>query len=253
MVSDDGSSDSSLKIVRDFECEFNGKLDLFINRSSLHGAKNNFAYLLSLTNAPYIMFCDQDDVWLKYKIEVTLRKMQELEALHPDKPVLVHSDLEVVDESLNPIASSMFDYQRLPRHTVELRELMVQNNITGCTVMINRRALEVSLPIPAEAIMHDWWVGCKVLQSGGVIGLVPEALVKYRQHENNSVGSKRIGFKYYFSKLIGTRGYIHSFWAIYRQAKALDPSVSATALVFCKIRLTLNRLLGKQDGLAETR
>ena len=63
--------------------------------------------------ANYIMFCDQDDIWESGKVEKTLKKMQELEKLYPDTPLLVHTDLHVVDNELNLLDTSFWHYQNL--------------------------------------------------------------------------------------------------------------------------------------------
>lgn len=62
------------------------------------------------------MLCDQDDVWLPNKIEMTLLRMQDLESINPEKPILVHTDLKVVDQKLDVIALSMFLYQGLQKN-----------------------------------------------------------------------------------------------------------------------------------------
>ena len=68
------------------------------------GASGNFARLMKYADADYMMFCDQDDVWLPSRIEKPLERMKTLEdALGRDVPILVHTDLAVVDEDLRPL------------------------------------------------------------------------------------------------------------------------------------------------------
>lgn len=64
--------------------------------------------LIRAASSDYFMLSDQDDVWLPCKAQMLLRKMQELEgsASKGGLPVLVHSDLKVVDEHLGEIAPS---------------------------------------------------------------------------------------------------------------------------------------------------
>ena len=137
------------------------------------------------------MFCDQDDVWKPDKIYLTLQKMEALEARYGDKtPILVHSDLSVVDSNLEMIAESFFQYANIPKRIV-LNQLMVQNSVTGCTMMINRCLQQYFLrPLPmSKIIMHDYWAAL-IAKVFGKIGFVNEPTMYYRQHGNNSVGAK---------------------------------------------------------------
>lgn len=241
---DDGSTDRTPEILREYQANFPEKIILIEDGFKSGGAKNNFHHLLRFTDAPYVMFCDQDDVWLDNKIDVTLSRMMEEEYRLPESPILVHSDLKVVDECLSIISDSMFAYQRLPILVETLDELMVQNNITGCTVMVNRKALEVSMPIPEAAIMHDWWIGCKVLQFGGRVSFVAEPLIKYRQHSSNAIGSKSINFFYYIKKAFYFTGVVNGYGKIYQQAKAIDARVDFFAVVYSKCMCVGRRAFG---------
>ena len=46
-----------------------------------------------------------------------------------------------------------------------------------------------ALPVPASAIMHDWWLALK-FQAVGEIHLISKTLIKYRQHDHNTIGAK---------------------------------------------------------------
>ena len=72
--------------------------------------RNLLNYTIKKSEFDYFMFCDQDDVWCSDKIEKTLKKMKCMEATYGAIPLLVHTDLELVDESLKTIASSMWKY-----------------------------------------------------------------------------------------------------------------------------------------------
>lgn len=99
---------------------------------------------VAAAEADYFMLSDQDDVWLPQKAEKLLMCMQELEAgLKPGTPALAHSDLAVVDESLRVVAHSFFKYQKISPERTALPQLLVQNNVTGGAVMINRPMLEL--------------------------------------------------------------------------------------------------------------
>jgi len=186
---DDGSSDNSKKILKSYNVEI-------LSSDENTGVKKSFSklleYALKSTNSNYFMFSDQDDVWKEDKIEKTMQKIQEIEREYPDKPILIHTDLEVVDENLQTIDKSFWHFENIDPSSNAFNKLLMQNTITGCTVMINRKLAELTLPIPDEAIMHDWWLGL-VASKFGKIAYVNEPLIKYRQHKKNSIGAK--GFK----------------------------------------------------------
>lgn len=50
-------------------------------------------------DSPYIMLCDQDDIWNRDKVELTLEKMKLMERENPEKPVLVFTDAMNFDSS----------------------------------------------------------------------------------------------------------------------------------------------------------
>lgn len=117
------------------------------------GAKGNFFYLLEQVEADYYMFCDQDDVWLPDKIAVTWAKMQEIDRLYP---AAVFTELRVVDEQKNTICDTMSAYQGLDCSKISFHRLMIQNVVTGCTMMINR-------------VLRDEMLGRRVQSASGGI------------------------------------------------------------------------------------
>lgn len=191
LIRDDESSDGTISIIGDYVSRYASKIKVIKDNDRHLGAKFNFQRLLEHSTAEYIMFCDQDDVWLPQKIEVTLRVMQAAEKDYPEKPIMVHSDLIVVDGNLKKIADSKWAYEKIwPSEHDDLNRIISQNVATGCTIMINKKAKNVSLPVPSDAIMHDWWIAIKVAEHGKIVH-IPEKLVLYRQHPDNLVGAKK--------------------------------------------------------------
>lgn len=198
IVRDDGSIDKTLDILKTYDIEL-------LQPSVNLGVKKSFEVLLQYAcennDTKYFMFCDQDDIWKSDKIEKTLEKMQELENLYGNKiPLLVHTDLEVVNEDLKTIHYSMWQYEKINPNLNTLNRLLIQNTITGCTTMINNALLKKSLPISKECIMHDWWIGL-VVSCFGKIGYIKDCTIKYRQHSKNDTGSKKFDLKYIFKKM----------------------------------------------------
>jgi len=186
IVRDDGSSDNTIEILKSYNIK---PIDTKINLGAMGSFEELLKYALQNSNSDYFMFCDQDDVWENDKVEKTLAKMQEMEKEFGNIPLLVHTDLEVVDAKLNTINSSFMNFQKINPGINKFHNLLIQNTITGCTVMINKKLVQMCLPIPDKAIMHDWWIGLVATQFGK-IGYIDEATIKYRQHTSNTIGAK---------------------------------------------------------------
>ncbi len=198
-VRDDGSSDNTIEIVIAYAIKYPQKI-IFIEDDKSHlGACQSFARLLNYSTSNYIMFCDQDDIWLPDKIEITLNKMLEQELIN-SKPILVHTDVKVVDKNLNVLQDSFWKYQKVNPDLKSLNHLLIQNNVTGCALMINRKLKELSGPVPPEAIMYDWWIGL-VASAFGEIEYIGKSTLLYRQHEKSDTGAKKYTIWYFLSMI----------------------------------------------------
>ncbi|QQE79208.1 glycosyltransferase family 2 protein [Alicyclobacillus sp. SO9] len=200
IIRDDGSTDDTLEIINGFIEQERERVLLITDDFRRLGPSLSFSTLLSRANAPYVMLCDQDDVWLPDKIEISRAKMKNLEKENPEYPILIHTDLQVVDAALNKINDSFWKFQNIDPRVSELGTLLVQNNVTGCTVMINHQLKKLAYPIPRGAIMHDWWLAL-VASAFGHIEPVKSPSLKYRQHASNQVGASAYGFKLFLGRI----------------------------------------------------
>ncbi len=191
-IRDDGSTDDTLRIINEFKKRYSDKIFIINNSFENLGSKRSFGRILETIDSNYFMFCDQDDIWLPEKMEIALKRMLELEGKYGRKvPILIHTDLKVVDEELNIHCDSLSKYQNLKSDKVKtFNRLLVQNIITGSTVMINRALKEIAIPIPERAIMHDWWFGL-VASAFGKVDYINIPTVLYRQHDLSEIGAKR--------------------------------------------------------------
>lgn len=191
IVCDDGSTDGTIDVIKEFAKTSPVPFKWYINNNTL-GVVKNFEQAIQLCSGDYIALSDQDDVWKENKLEITLRKMKEMEKIESPKcPLLVHGDLIVTNECLTPLTFSMMRKQGLQNEEdmqQAQRVLAVQNYVTGCTVMINKKLRDIACPIPPEAVMHDWWLAL-IAANKGKIGFIKEPLIYYRQHNNNTVGA----------------------------------------------------------------
>ncbi|WP_404298477.1 glycosyltransferase family 2 protein [Halomonas sp.] len=247
LAHDDGSSDSTRDILRAFQSEHPERVKFFDDGVKFGSARDNFAYLLSHATAPYVMFCDQDDIWLPFKISLTREIMRLEETQKEGVPILVHSDLVVVNATGDILSSSFLASQRLP-HAQSLLDAIVLNSVTGCTVMLNRAAVDAGSPIPSQAIMHDWWLACRTLQCDGIVRLIELPTMHYRQHGGNAVGSKAIGLQFYLRRFASLPDVLSSMLAVIKQARALEVEYSTAVIVCAKLRHTLKRITKSGAG-----
>lgn len=235
LVSDDGSSDDTLAILQQYCARLGARMVLVPNPCPGKGVVRNFENLMaaSLNDgvAQWAVFSDQDDVWLPEKIASSLAEMQRIEgAGDAHVPCLVHSDLTVVDQDLAVLSRSFARYQQMDPATCSRLSLLSVNQVTGCTMMVNRALLKMALPLPAEVIMHDWW--CGLISGSGRRSFLAEPLILYRQHGANQVGAKDRGLKTRLRRLFTdgsgvvrrVRGLGH---ATYLQSEALQQRLRA--------------------------
>ncbi len=171
VISDDGSSDATLAIAQRFCQAHPNQVTIARSGRRFGGAKGHFMWLLeSFGDAPYVMFCDQDARWHPDKIEKPLTAMTAAEG-DGSLPVLVYTDLRVVDERLNCIAPSFMAASCLDGRNVTLQRLLTQNTVTGCTTMINRSMTRLAClcGYDERMLMHDWWLGLLEAAAGKLV------------------------------------------------------------------------------------
>lgn len=187
LAADDGSSDKTVEILERYSGRFPERLRI-VSTARAGGAPRNFARLLELADADHIMFCDQDDVWLPHKIAASIERMRGVECqVGKDTPVLVHSDLVVVDSNLATLHDSCWQMCNIDPARDGIGHLLMQNVARGCAITINRALYEKARPIPEGAAMHDFW--CILVASAfGRISAIRKPGVLYRQHGHNVSG-----------------------------------------------------------------
>ncbi|GEO70630.1 glycosyltransferase family 2 protein [Levilactobacillus acidifarinae] len=192
-IRDDGSTDQTQQIIKEF-CAMDFRIHwINADKQKNCGVKQSFLTLLEKVDADFYMFCDQDDVWLPNKIEVTVA------AMNNDKeiPQLVFTDLNLVDEKLQLISNETVLSRVNTDYWLNPDNLFFDNIVTGCTVMINNSLKKKVLPVDSQQIvMHDWFFALIAAQSGQ-IHFINQPTILYRQHQDNQVGIN----KSFFGKL----------------------------------------------------
>jgi glycosyltransferase involved in cell wall biosynthesis len=175
-IRDDGSSDGTPDRLNAFASS--SRLSCAVVLGKNLGVFGSFMTLLAEAgdDSGYYAFADQDDVWLPDKCERAAFLLGQI----PDHvPAMVYTRLRYTDEALREIGTSPIPTES-GFHTA-----LVQNQATGCTVVMNAAARRKVLEsVPDWALMHDWWCYLVVSAFGQVI-YDPHPSLLYRKHSNN--------------------------------------------------------------------
>lgn len=180
IVSDDGSADSSLEIVREFAAGSGATVE--IRRGPQQGASVNFMSLVADEQLPgeYFAFCDQDDIWHRDRLS---RAIANLETVPAAIPALYGGRTRLVSAN-----GAALGYSRLFRRQPSFRNAMVQNILGGNTMLLNRAAKKLLESSHCRTPpFHDWWTYLLVSGAGGHVIYDPVPGVDYRQHDANVV------------------------------------------------------------------
>ena len=190
LARDDGSRDGTAAILAEYARRYPERFRVLDAGEPSGSAKGNFVRLMRAATGEYVCFADQDDVWLPEKVRLSVRAMEELESKRGAQlPLLVFSDLRVVDDDLRTLHPSMWREARLnPQNVHRLERLVGLNVVTGCTMMINGTLLALGRRMPEAATMHDRWLSLLASAMGGAAA-ISQPTVLYRQHDANVIGA----------------------------------------------------------------
>jgi glycosyltransferase involved in cell wall biosynthesis len=196
-ISDDCSTDGTIEII-DIYCSKYPEKIFCINKVKRFGnPRDNFFYLLIKVNADVFFLSDQDDVWAIDKISTFIRVYNDISTEEKQKPLLIHSNLEIVNADLKQISPSFFKYQNINYRKNKINTLLVQNIVHGCAILINNelksrlRLENLDEDNKKKIEMHDWYFAL-IAAEFGTIKYINKTLVKYRQHQYNNVGTRKM-------------------------------------------------------------
>lgn len=192
IISDDGSDDSTLKIIKEFQQKF--PLKLIINKGK-KGVNGNFYNALKHATGDYIALCDQDDIWLPNKIEILLE--------HIDDYDIIHSSVELIDKMGQKHSNKLLVKEYTQDHTdkTDFIDFITIGWMLGCTSLIRRELVEKAMPFPDDIFFHDWWMTFVSLKEGNGIKFINTPTIKYRQHTTNSAQEVFSNSNWYIKKI----------------------------------------------------
>lgn len=168
VVSDDGSTDGTIDIVR----SLNDRRIRIVDGPRRHSPTLNFERALRNAKGDYVFLADQDDVWLEGKVRRCVEELQKCDC--------VVSDARVTDSCLNTTSESLFKLMHVRRG--RLSNLLWRNGYTGCCMAFKREVLSKALPFPTDIPMHDIWIG-NVAAFCGRLRFIDDRLLLFRRHD----------------------------------------------------------------------
>lgn len=175
IVSDDGSTDSTLEIVKRHQSKF--KKVTFLDGPRT-GPMRNFFHLLRNSNGKFVALADQDDIWSKDHLIKSINRIKGSKI-----PAMTYSSVvQFGDErKKTEVWPSNYAGPKFPA-------IIFENTARGCTIVVNAQARQlINIREPNNAIMHDWWI-LLLIQLYGEVFFEPEPEIHYRLHSNNFVG-----------------------------------------------------------------
>jgi len=184
-IRDDGSRDHTVYILREYQKK-DSRVVLIEDKKGNLGYVNNFFELLSYTKREFVLFSDQDDVWEETKVEKMLKVATfELHLEGKSTPLLVHHDVIITDAQLK--GNKLFLRRKGVQEGIEY--FFFQNIVQSAAMLINRPLIEILKKRPENIIFHDKYIHI-LAELFGKRSFVPESLMLYRQHGENSVGQE---------------------------------------------------------------
>ncbi|WP_204250048.1 glycosyltransferase family 2 protein [Rhodoferax koreense] len=182
-VSDDGSKDGSLAILRAFAASFDDNR-VQVYEGPRQGFSRNFFSLIARAEiqADCYAFCDQDDEWDTGKLA---RATQALGGLQAGLPGLYGTSSELIRASGDRIGRSRIFHKK-----PGFANALVQNMTTGNTMVLNHAAVDLMrrAGTDVEVSAHDWWAYLLITGNGGTMIYDPYPTIRYRQHGSNLYG-----------------------------------------------------------------
>ena len=204
IVRDDGSTDNTVDIIKEFKAAHPGKIEL-IEGANVGWCKSFFLlveYAAQKTECEFYAFCDQDDIWLPDKLRVAVSALESM----PDKtlPRLYCSNLFYYKDGIN------FGKIRKKKPIPTYKNCLVRNYATGCTIVFDNNLLKlIAAEPPGITVAHDYWAYMVAVLCGNVC-IDNESYILYRQHENNQIGSKSGFYEIWKHRISDLREFFNS-------------------------------------------
>ena len=185
IIRDDGSSDNTVMIIKEYEQKDNRVKLLSDNLGNL-GFVRNFEKLMKNSTSEYLMFSDQDDIWYNNKVETSYKRIKAIEEKNGKScPILVHTNSKIMNYETRTKSLFISDCAKNSSFENSFFNFFVQ----GSTMLINGSLKREALPFSKEVYLHDRYLHL-IAEFIGIRAYIDMPTMDYRQHSNNEIGSR---------------------------------------------------------------
>ena len=185
IIRDDGSSDNTVMIIKEYEQKDN-RIKLLNDNLGNLGFVRNFEELMKNSTSEYLMFSDQDDIWYNNKVETSYTRIKAIEEINGKScPILVHTNSRIMNYETRTKSLFISDCAKNSSFENSFFNFFVQ----GSTMLINGSLKREALPFSKEVYLHDRYLHL-IAEFIGVRAYIDMPTMDYRQHSNNEIGSR---------------------------------------------------------------
>ena len=190
IICDDQSADNTIQIIHQFQQQHPGIIHLVQNKKQFRACKN-FEQALQLCTGDIIFLCDQDDRWVKNKVEATANFFianPKAMGVFTNGNFLVQS--KVLEEKTIWGALSFSKFLQKQANPFNLLEMLLQLNnfVTGAALCITNDTKQFIFPFYCPSShWHDYWVALRIAFKNQLYFL-DEKLIHYRVHDSQQTG-----------------------------------------------------------------
>ena len=184
IIRDDGSSDNTVMIIKEYE-EKDNRVKLLNDNLGNLGFVRNFEELMKNSTSEYLMFSDQDDIWYNNKVETSYKRIKAIEEKNGKScPILVHTNSKIMNYETRTKSLFISDCAKNSSFENSFFNFFVQ----GSTMLINGSLKREALPFSKEVYLHDRYLHL-IAEFIGIRSYIDVPTMDYRQHSNNEIGS----------------------------------------------------------------
>ena len=213
LISDDNSTKKEVvEELQEYEKK-DKRIKVYKQKENI-GYIKNFEFLLEKSEAPYIMFCDHDDVWYPEKVEKSLKKIKQ------EKVDMVYCNANQINEKGETIKENYFKYKNVPLIKGKDNHLAISRCVgIACSQIFTRKVKEKMTPFTSKVMAHDW-LAAFIASEGKGIDYIEERLFGYRLHNSNVFGGRNLSQN--LKRWKEENGKSYKSYLKYRNQKVID-------------------------------